>query len=195
MHQLLTGKDERPIKYDITGPSQIQSGTLVGKRPVMLTNTAGLMNLLGREGWKEGATSRQRKMAPVASNAYETILHEQIERLSSKLMSDEVFLSKPQEVQNAEWNSIMEDMRELARNDLAANYRGAGQTIALQFEITRVSSASDIRNSISEIGLDGDLGELSLVQMRKLKAHMDSQKLVTDTEIQRGVSRIKTNRY
>ena len=191
MHQLLTGTDERPIKYDIAGPAQIQSGTVVGKRPMMLTETGRLLNLLGREGWKEGATSRQRKLAPVASNAYEKLLHRRIERVALNLMKDEVFLNKTQEAQNQEWDLIMEDMKEQSRNTLASNFQGDGQTLSNQFEITRLYSASTIRAAISEIGLDGDLGELSLVQIKNLKTKLETQKILDSEEAKLGASRIR----
>ena len=188
MHQLLTGKDERPIKYDITGPAQIQSGTLVGKRPMMLTDTGRLLNLLGREGWKEGATSRQRKLAPVASNAYERLLHTQIERVARHLMSDEVFLNKPQSEQNAEWDLTMESMREEARNTLALNWQGDGQTLTHQFEITRVSSEEEIRSAIRDLGLDGDLGELSLTQIKTVKTKLEVDKILSKEKAELGAA-------
>mgnify|MGYP003992144541 CR=1 FL=1 len=106
-------------------------------------------------------------------------------------MKDEVFLNKTQEAQNQEWDLIMEDMKEQSRNTLASNFQGDGQTLSNQFEITRLYSASTIRAAISEIGLDGDLGELSLVQIKNLKTKLETQKILDSEKAKLGASRIR----
>jgi hypothetical protein len=141
------------------------------------------MNLLDYEQWDENAEFRAMQMAAGAGNAYNRLFFEQMEKVSGQIMADEVFLQMPLEQQRGLWDETVSKIREEARLRLSYEYSGEQSTFSEQLELTDKYTRDVIRGGMRDLGYEGDLGDLSEVEINLLAGKLESARVVEQWEL------------
>lgn len=183
-YQLFTGQPfNDPREGATTGKADADTGKQLGTRTVRLTDSMRVMNLLDYEQWDENAEFRAMQMAAGAGNAYNRLFFEQMEKVSGQIMADEVFLQMPLEQQRGLWDETVSKIREEARLRLSYEYSGEQSTFSEQLELTDKYTRDVIRGGMRDLGYEGDLGDLSEVEINLLAGKLESARVVEQWEL------------
>ena len=185
---------ERPELQSAAVGTIIPPATKVfGIRPVELTDTSALLNMLGYSNFELNAERKIREQAPKAANEYNRILFSVIEAKSKALMDNKGFRNASIERQRSIWDKERNDAREAAREIIVLQYSDShpvhGSVVDLQYDLTRKHSRSDIDKAREELELSEDLGDLNRGQLILLREYFDVKKTIDeikDNKILRG---------
>jgi hypothetical protein len=185
---------ERPELQSAAVGTIIPPATKVfGIRPVELTDTSALLNMLGYSNFELNAERKIREQAPRAANEYNRILFSVIEAKSKALMDNEGFRNASIERQRSIWDKEKNDAKEAAREIIVLQYSDShpvhGSVVDLQYDLTRKHSRSEIDKAREELELSEDLGDLNRGQLILLREYFDVKKTVDeikDNKILRG---------
>ena len=148
----------------------------VGARPVELTNTLRVMNMLSFESWDNNSSFKASKLAAGASNKYNLLMFNNLEKVATKMMDSKVFRSKSIEDQRAAWKIEVTNAKEATLFDLANGYDGPQSTFALQMQMADKYTVSAIMSAASELDIKANtLGEMDESELLLLKSHIASQ--------------------
>ena len=169
------------LKQAAIGEADITSTKTLGVRPIRLTDTQRVMNMLGYETFKLNAAKKIRMQAPEAANEYNGILFDIIEAKSSALMDSKAFRNEPLKRQRLYWETeILPEAKELAKSFLYLQYSGPLDTIDLQYELSNKYNNKKIDSAVEELNFDGDIGDMTRAELYVLKEY-----LLTVDQIQR----------
>ena len=176
---------ERPELQSAAVGTIIPPATKVfGIRPVELTDTSALLNMLGYSNFELNAERKIREQAPKVANEYNRILFSVIEAKSKALMDNKGFRNAPIESQRSIWDKEKSDAKEAAREIIVLQYSDShpihGSVIDLQYDLTRLHSRSDIDKAREELELSEDLGDLNRGQLILLREYFDVKKTIDD---------------
>ena len=179
--QLFMGEPFNDPKVDaVQGERDVQLTKNLGVRTVRLTNSLRVMNMLSLNSWDNNASFKASKMAAGAANEYNRMFFQEMELVATRMMESPAFRELPLDTQRAEWKERVTEIREVSRSRLAYEYTGEQSTFGVQLEITDKYSLDDIRENMSELGYEGDLGDLNDGQIELLKGQLDSQKSIEE---------------
>ncbi len=163
------------LKQAAIGEADITSTKTLGVRPIRLTDTQRVMNMLGYETFKLNAASKIRMQAPEAANEYNGILFDIIEAKSSALMDSKAFRNEPLERQRLYWETeILPEAKELAKSFLYLQYSGPLDTIDLQYELSNKYNNKKIDSAVEELNFDGDIGDMTRAELYVLKEYLST---------------------
>jgi len=163
------------LKQAAIGEADITSTKTLGVRPIRLTDTQRVMNMLGYETFKLNAASKIRIQAPEAANEYNGILFDIIEAKSSALMDSKAFRNEPLERQRLYWETeILPEAKELAKSFLYLQYSGPLDTIDLQYELSNKYNNKKIDSAVEELNFDGDIGDMTRAELYVLKEYLST---------------------
>ena len=163
------------LKQAAIGEADITSTKTLGVRPIRLTDTQRVMNMLGYETFKLNAASKIRMQAPEAANEYNGILFDIIEAKSSALMDSKAFRNEPLERQRLYWEKeILPEAKELAKSFLYLQYSGPLDTIDLQYELSSKYNNKKIDSAVEELNFDGDIGDMTRAELYVLKEYLST---------------------
>ena len=153
----------------------------VGARPVELTNTLRVMNMLGFEAWDNNSSFKASKLAAGASNKYNLLMFNNLEKVATKMMDSKVFRSKSIEDQRAAWKIEVKNSKEATLFDLANGYDGPQSTFALQMEMADKYTVGAIMGAASELDIKAKtLGEMDESELLLLKSHIATQEFLKE---------------
>jgi len=144
----------------------------MGLRPVRLTNTQRVMNMMGLDTFGINAARRVRTQAPKAANEYNRILFDIIEAKSTALMNGRIFRSLSTNEQRIRWNRELKTSKKEAQEFLSLQFSGPNDTIRQQHEITTRYSMPKIDKARQALDLEKDLYELNTTEIEILQAYL-----------------------
>jgi len=154
------------------GKADITSTKVMGLRPVRLTNTQRVMNMMGLDTFGINAARRVRTQAPKAANEYNRILFDIIEAKSTALMNGRVFRSLSTNDQRIRWNRELKTSKKEAQEFLSLQFSGPNDTIRQQHEIATRYSMPKIDKARQALDLEKDLYELNTTEIEILQAYL-----------------------
>lgn len=171
----LTDSSTLPKKYSgYSGEGQQQSAKNLGIRTQNLTNTQRLLNLIGIDQWKVNAplSKDKKRMIPQAVNEYQRQMYEAIEVWATEKMKSESFRNSSVEDLRSVWSDTVTKFKEEAKFKLIAQYDGEQTTLRDQYDIMSKYKAEDVKQSMKDLGFEGDLGDLTLPEISILEAEL-----------------------
>ena len=173
---VFTGKPKgETLKQAAIGEADITSTKSLGIRPIRLTDTQRVMNMLGYDTFSLNAARKIRMQAPEAANEYNGILFDIIEAKSSALMDSKAFRNEPLERQRLYWTTeILPEAKELAKSFLYLQYSGPLDTIDLQYELSNKYNIKKIDDAVKELNFDGDIGDMTRAELYVLKEYLST---------------------
>ncbi len=163
------------LKQAAIGEADITSTKSLGIRPIRLTDTQRVMNMLGYDTFSLNAARKIRMQAPEAANEYNGILFDIIEAKSSALMDSKAFRDMPLERQRLYWQQeILPEAKELAKSFLYLQYSGPLDTIDLQYELSSKYNNKKIDDAVEELNFDGDIGDMTRAELYVLKEYLST---------------------
>ena len=177
------------------GEADITSTKVMGIRPVRLTQTQRIMNMMGYDTFGINAARKIRRNAPKTANELNRILFDIVEAKSTSLMSNRAFRSMPTKDQRVIWNELLTDSKKSAREFLSLQFTGPNHTFREQEAITTKHSPDEIEKAIqsleeqNKIGEDRKLDELNrteillLEQYLEIKPKLDAFRIKTQVSV------------
>jgi len=163
------------LKQAAIGEADITSTKSLGIRPIRLTDTQRVMNMLGYDTFSLNAARKIRMKAPEAANEYNGILFDIIEAKSSALMDSKAFRGMPLKKQRLYWQQeILPEAKELAKSFLYLQYSGPLDTIDLQYELSSKYNNKKIDDAVEELNFDGDIGDMTRAELYVLKEYLST---------------------
>lgn len=151
----------------------------LGSRPVELTNTLRVMNMLGFESWDNNASYKASKMAAGAANKYNLLMFNNLEKIATRMMDSKLFRSQSVEEQRRAWKVEVGNAKEATIFDLANGYDGPQSTFALQLSMAGKHSVGVLLGAASDLGIKSKtLGDMDESELLLLKSHISSQELL-----------------
>ena len=191
---LFTGKPVgETLKQAATGEADITSTKSLGIRPIRLTDTQRVMNMLGYEQFDINAARNIRTKTPEAANEYNGILFDIIEAKSSALMDSKAFRNMPMSRQRLYWEKeILPEAKELAKTFLYLQYSGPLDTIDLQYELAGKYNNKKLDDALEELNFEGDLGDMTRAELYVLKEYLST---IEQIELLRVPSEVGAKQY
>lgn len=181
MTQLLTGEPTINIKETAVGTAQATPAAAVGVRPVFLTNTMRVMNVLEYDQWKENAAPRVTKLAAEAANIFNfNMFNDNLEHYAEQAMKDPVFLNATLEDQRKMWKTAVENARKATKLRMEANSFAAGDTFFQQNELVTKYTEDQLSEAMNDLELGNNIGSLDYEQITSLQNYLKGIKLVEE---------------
>jgi len=191
---LFTGKPVgETLKQAATGEADITSTKSLGIRPIRLTDTQRVMNMLGYEQFDINAARNIRTKTPEAANEYNGILFDIIEAKSSALMDSKAFRNMSMSRQRLYWEKeILPEAKELAKTFLYLQYSCPLDTIDLQYELAGKYNNKKLDDALEELNFEGDLGDMTRAELYVLKEYLST---IEQIELLRVPSEVGAKQY
>jgi len=172
----------KTLKQAAIGEADITSTKTLGVRPIRLTDTQRVMNMLGYDTFSLNAARKIRMQAPEAANEYNGILFDIIEAKSSALMDSKAFRNLKEkdgmsgtERQRQIWEKdVLPEAKELAKTFLYLQYSGPLDTIDLQYELSSKYNSKKIDGAIEELNFNGNMGDMTRAELYVLKEYLST---------------------
>ena len=152
------------------GEADITTTRIMGIRPVRLTNTQRVMNIVGLPTYKLNALTKIRDQAPEAANEYNRIFFDVIEAKSTALMDKKAFRKLNVTDQMIEWKKVVRQSRTTAREFLIMQFQD--DVLKLQYEITDKYSRKEIADARNSLEIEEDVEDLNESQLMQLKSYL-----------------------
>lgn len=163
---------ERPtLQQAASGEADVQTAKILGVRPLRLSNTQRVMQMLGYDTFSLNAERKIRTQAPKVANEYNRILFDIIEAKAKALMESEAFVGMKTSDQRRHWAKKQKNAKEAARNFLVLQFSDSEGGIDKQFKITSRYSRDKIDDAREALDL-GELHELERDQLTVLEEYM-----------------------
>lgn len=153
---LFTGDESVQAVGAATGPMYTQSSKMVGSRPVRLTSTERIMNILSIPTFKLNAPTSVTDKAPEAANKYNRYMFNTIEDEAEKLLKNGFSKMRP-EKQKLIWSQVVSRQKKIAKTLMFLDNSGVTDTADLTFELSDKYSWSKIDEALA--GISENLGE------------------------------------
>lgn len=175
---LLTGEEQPQAVGAATGPMYIQTSKMVGARPVRLTSTERVMNIMGIPTYKLNAPTAVTDKAPEAANKYNQYMHLSIEDEASKLL-DQGFADMKPEKQKLLWKEMTRRQRDIAKTMMFLDNSGVTDTADLMFELSDKYSWKKIDEAVDsmsqKLGEELKFEDLTRGQLYALKTWLETR--------------------
>ena len=180
---MLTGGEMAPQSQQAAGgPSFVQTTKMLGKRPVRLTATERVMNIMGIPTYKLNASYSVSQKAPESANIFNEHMFNAIESESQKLL-DTGFVKMSSAKQKLIWGEVAQRQKKIAKTLLFINNSGASDTVDLMFEISDKYSWKEIDSALEGISKNMDenlqFEDLTRGQMYSLQTWLETKKTRT----------------
>lgn len=167
---------EKPVLQQAAkGEADATSTKVMGIRPIRLTQTERVMNMLSLDTFGINAARKIRSQAPEAANEYNRILFDVIESKSKALMNNKGFRNAKTKDQRIIWDKILKNSQEAARQFIKLQFSDIGDTVAQQYNITRKHSRKNIDNAREELGLSEDIDKLNKSQIIMIQEYLKAK--------------------
>ena len=172
-----------------SGEADVTGTKITGIRPVSLTDTQRVMNMLGIDTFKINAERKIRSQAPEAANEYNRIMFDIIERQSGALMDNQNFRNAPLATQNRIWKKIVSEAKKSSKAFISMQFNDADDVVAQLYNIADKHSRNKIDEAREELELEKDLDQMSRAELIVLQDYLDikdSLDKLKDNQIMRG---------
>ena len=181
MTQLLTGEPDINVKETAVGTAQATPAAAVGVRPVFLTNTMRVMNVLEYDQWKENASSKATRLAAEAANIFNyNMFNDNLEYYAEQAMKDPVFLNATLEDQRKMWSTAVDNARKATKLRMEMNSFAAGDTFYQQNELVTKYTEDQLSEAMDDLELGDNIGSLDYEQITSLQNYLKGIKLVEE---------------
>ena len=176
IHQVFSGEPFNDTLISSSeGERDIQLTKNVGIRVVRPTNALRLMNVLAYDSWENNAEYAASRLVAGASNEYNRMMFEEVDRIAEELMADPTFRNLSTEHQRGAWEEALGRIKDTAMFRISYEYTGPESTFALQLELVNGTSEDAIRQGMKELGYTGEIGDLNYDEITLLKSNIGMQ--------------------
>jgi hypothetical protein len=172
-----------------SGEADVTGTKITGIRPVSLTDTQRVMNMLGIDTFKINAERKIRSQAPEAANEYNRIMFDIIEGQSGALMDNQNFRNAPLATQNRIWKKVVSEAKKSSKAFISMQFNDADDVVAQLYNIADKHSRNKIDEAREELELEKDLDQMSRAELIVLQDYLDikdSLDKLKDNQIMRG---------
>lgn len=145
---LIGNTDVAQSQQASSGLAFVQLSKVVGSRPIRLTSTERIMNMMGLEPYTLNAASSISRKAPEAANKYNEFMFLSIEEGSANLI-EMGFADFSPEKQKLRWKKLVSDKKEIAKTMLYIDSSGITDTIDLSYEVSSKYSWKKIDKALN----------------------------------------------
>ena len=132
---LFTGEVQTQAQGAATGPLYVQTSKMVGARPVRLTSTERVMNMMSIPTYELNASTQVSGKAPEAANKYNQYMFMSIEEESAKLLKNGFSKMNPDK-QRLIWKEVTTRQRDIAKTMMFLDNSGISDTADLMYELS-----------------------------------------------------------
>ena len=148
---LLIGTEDVPQSMQAAGgPVFLQVSKILGSRPVRLSSTERVMNIMGKEPYKLNAASAITRKAPEAANKYNAYMFLAIEEGSQELL-DLGFSTWSPKKQELKWKDLVRQKKQVAETMLYVDNSDANDTAGIMYELASKYSFKKIDNALDSM--------------------------------------------
>ena len=154
---LITGEELAPQSTQAAkGPLFIQTSKLVGSRPIRLSATERVMNIMGLEPYTLNAATKVTEKAPYAANKYNAYMFNTIEEGAKNLIRMGFQDMSPKK-QRLLWGDMVKEKRDIAKTMLYLDNSSATDTTDLMYQMSDKYSWKQIDTALET--MSKNLGE------------------------------------
>jgi len=148
---LLIGTEDVPQSMQAAGgPVFLQASKILGSRPVRLSSTERVMNIMGKEPYKLNAASAITRKAPEAANKYNTYMFLAIEEGAQELL-DLGFSTWSPKKQELKWKDLVRQKKQVAETMLYVDNSDANDTAGIMYELANKYSFKKIDKALDSM--------------------------------------------
>lgn len=177
------------LQQAASGEADVTGTKMFGIRPVRLTNTQRVMNMMGISTFELNAESKIRRLAPESANEYNRIMFDIIESKSKALLSNKAFLKAPLETQQNIWRDrVVEPSKRAAKDFISLQFRDPDRIVSQMYKLVDKYTPKQIDEAIEDLNMDRDLDEMSRSELIILQEYLgvkDTLEKLRDSKIMR----------
>lgn len=162
-----------------------QPGRIVGQRPQGPTTNAGrVFAMIGRPSWDADLFSGD----PVATNIVVGEFQPIFDRFAERLLDNKAFTTADLKTKQLMVSEQLKRARDLTHRTLRASTNPDNPRQSLIFKLTENRSVEDIEKLMGEMGIEGEIQDLTSGQLSTLKYFLDND---DDLRIRRQINTLK----
>jgi len=162
-----------------------QPGRIVGQRPQGPTTNAGrVFAMIGRPSWDADLFSGD----PVATNIVVGEFQPIFERFAERLLDNKAFTTADLKTKQLMVGEQLKRARDLTHRTLRSSTNPDNPRTSLLFKLTENRSVEDVERMMAEMGIEGELQDLTSGQLNSLKYFLDNE---DDLRVRRQINTLK----